>query len=360
MERGPTERRPLLLTDDASVIDVVHRLAAVAGVELRIEPHAGLGTWTTAPVVLVGSDVAGGLVSLHLPRRPGVIVIGFGEPDVVPGAEQAWRDAVAIGAEHVIALPEGEAWLIRWLGDAVEGPSCEGRVTGIASASGGVGASTLAAALAVAAQQGHVRTMLIDGCPDGGGLDLVLGAETVQGIRWPDLADAHGRLSAATLDYALPHPHGVALLSHARPHGSAVGREAANAVLESAVRGYERVFIDLARTESDFTEVALGRLTELVVVVPASIRGIAANLAFVERVRARVAVLHIVVRLLPKGLALRDAAQALAAPDAIAIPHVPAVVERADQGDGSVPADAFGKAVRAVLWSLQPVDASAA
>lgn len=374
MERGLLGRRPLLVTRDVALIDSVQRLAAVAGVDLQIDAE-GRGSWSSAPLILIGSDVLPVLVSMHLTRRSGVIVIGVGAPlpsssaGQVAGStpatsstvtqEQMWRDAVAVGAEHVIVLPEAESWLVQRLGEASDGPSREGQLTVLLSASGGVGVSTLAVALAVAAQESHQRTLVIDGDPSGGGLDLLMGAEAVPGIRWPDLSEARGRLSAQTLDHALPHPNGVALLSHARPSGVRVDDDIAQSVVDAGLRGYDRVFVDLDADDSPLAHAARERASEILIVVPGSIRGIAAGLACIDGLRHLPCALIPVVRALPKGVSPRDVEQALGRHDIITVPDSPAVLSRANQGDGALPNDAFGKAVRSLLWTIQPTLARA-
>ena len=60
--------------------------------------------------------------------------------------------------------------------------------------SGGVGASTLAAGLAFVAARSGRRTALVDLDPGGGGLDLLVGAERLDGWRWPRLVAARGHL----------------------------------------------------------------------------------------------------------------------------------------------------------------------
>ena len=48
--------------------------------------------------------------------------------------------------------------------------------------------------------------MLVDCDPLGGGLDLVLGAEDLGGLRWPGLDVGGGRVPATALHAALPAP----------------------------------------------------------------------------------------------------------------------------------------------------------
>ena len=366
MERGVVGRRPLLMTRDAVLVESVQRLAAVAGIDVQLDAE-GRASWSSAPLVLIGDDLAASLASMHLPRRPGVIVIAVGAsvtPSGVgqgpPSGERIWRDAVALGAEHVALLPEGESWLVQRLGEAADGPVRNGHLTAVLGAAGGCGVSTLSVALAVAAQESSLRTMLIDGDPDGGGLDLLFGAESLQGIRWPDLADARGRVSATTLDYALPHPAGVALLSHARPRGTEVDRDAATSVLDAALRGYDEVIVDLARQRCALADVVLDRPITVITLIPASIRGIAAGLALLTSLRERGVTPVPVLRALHRGVDRREAARVLGDPDLCVLPESPAVIARANQGDATVPNDAYGKAVRSIGPSAAASTARAA
>ena len=61
----------------------------------------------------------------------------------------------------------------------------------------------------------RASTLLVDLDPLGGGLDLLLGAERLAGLRWPDLAGARGRLGGGMLRDALPRLDGLSLLSWA-------------------------------------------------------------------------------------------------------------------------------------------------
>src|SRR5690349_700497 len=67
------------------------------------------------------------------------------------------------------------------------------RVLGVIGASGGLGVSTLAVALAGRAA-GHLgATVAVDGAPEGGALDVTACVEHRPGLRWADLAGAQGR-----------------------------------------------------------------------------------------------------------------------------------------------------------------------
>lgn len=88
-------------------------------------------------------------------------------------------------------------------------------VVGVFGATGGLGVSCLAVALAVRlthALSGEVA--LVDADPSGGGLDLLLGCEHEPGLRWSALAGVSGTVDGAGLIAQLPRAHGVAVLSH--------------------------------------------------------------------------------------------------------------------------------------------------
>lgn len=117
-----------------------------------------------------------------MPRRPGVLLLGLDLDDA-----GVWVRAVQLGAEHVLFLPDAETWLLDRIADAVEGVGPPARTVAVLGGRGGAGASTLACALAVTAARRGLRTVLVDGDPLGGGLDILLGGETAAGLRWPDL-----------------------------------------------------------------------------------------------------------------------------------------------------------------------------
>ncbi|MGA8980938.1 MAG: hypothetical protein WB473_17645 [Pedococcus sp.] len=78
------------------------------------------------------------------------------------------------------------------------------RVLGVVGASGGLGASTLAVALAVRAAGSVGATVALDGVFDRGGLDVTACLEHVPGLRWTDLLDLQGEVDGADLLRSLP------------------------------------------------------------------------------------------------------------------------------------------------------------
>lgn len=100
-------------------------------------------------------------------------------------------------------------------GERSVGPS-GARVVGVVGASGGIGTSCLAAALATRAAMAGQTVVCADADPGGGGLDALFDLESRPGIRWPDLMGVRGHLDGAMLLGHLPESaQGVAVLSAA-------------------------------------------------------------------------------------------------------------------------------------------------
>jgi secretion/DNA translocation related CpaE-like protein len=187
---------------DPGLLDDLLRLLAAAGTtgELATGGGALRRAHREAPVVLVGGDVLTSSPVRALPRRPGLLVVVSGEPD-----PEVWPAAVELGAERVVVLPREETWLVERVGAAVRAPARPGWLAVVGGACGGAGASTLATALALAARAATgTDVLLVDGDGWGAGLDLLLGAERAQGLRWPELAGVSGRVAGPALAAALP------------------------------------------------------------------------------------------------------------------------------------------------------------
>lgn len=85
----------------------------------------------------------------------------------------------------------------------------------IVGASGGLGASTLAAAVASRCAVHHGSATLVDLDLHGGGLEVTTGIEHVPGIRWSALAAVEGAVDPEQLDRSLPGVADVRVLSAA-------------------------------------------------------------------------------------------------------------------------------------------------
>jgi secretion/DNA translocation related CpaE-like protein len=350
--RGGERPRPLVVTGDEVLLDDLLRLCAAAGAEAEVAFAAppAPGSWETAPVILLGADSAG------LPHRvpdPGVPRPEPGGPPGAGGAVRShrgslvvvgrdsedtavWRRAVQIGADHVAFLPEAERWLVDRIADATEGGADPALTIAVLGGRGGAGASTLACALAVtAARSGH-RTVLVDGDPLGGGLDVLLGAEQVTGLRWPDLADSRGRVSGTALDDALPGVHGLSVLSWDRGEPVTLPPQAMCSVLAAARRRGGLVVLDLPRRMDDTVAEALAQTDVGLLVVPAELRAVAAAARVAARATAILPDLRAVVRG-PAAPGLDDAeiARLIDLPLAGELPPEPALAPQ--HADGAPP-----------------------
>jgi hypothetical protein len=86
-------------------------------------------------------------------------------------------------------------------------------VVAVVGASGGIGASTFAAALATAAADARGFGTLLDLDDRAGGIDVLLGAEDVDGPRWSGLRLAGGHLDPTVLAASLPRWGAAAFVS---------------------------------------------------------------------------------------------------------------------------------------------------
>ncbi|AZQ72744.1 septum formation initiator [Streptomyces luteoverticillatus] len=322
------QRRPLIVTEDEALLDDLLRLCAAAGaVPEVVHGPAARGTgWDAAPLVLVGDDSATGLGAAA--RGEGVVLVGRDPDD-----SGVWRRAVAIGARQVALLPEGEGWLVDRIADAVEGVGRPALTVGVVGGRGGAGASTLACALAVGAARAGRRTMLIDGDPLGGGLDVLLGGERAEGLRWPAFADSRGRVAGQALEEALPELHSLRVLSWDRGDCTAVPPEAMRAVLAAARRRGGVVVVDLPRRLDEPAVEALEQLDLGLLVVPAELRAVAAAHRMASTLGMLLRDLRAVVRgPFGSGLEADEIARLLGIPLAGELPLEPGLSDVLDAG----------------------------
>ncbi|MHA4813478.1 septum site-determining protein Ssd [Streptomyces aculeolatus] len=329
---GGADGRPLVVTEDEDLLDDLLRLCAAAGTQAEVSHAPGRQDWAAAPLVLVGDDSAGRLAAAGPARRDGVVLVGRDQDD--PGV---WERAVAVGAEQVLVLPDGETELVDRIADAAEGVGAQARTVGVVGGRGGAGASTLACALAVTAARAGRRTVLVDADPLGGGLDVLLGGEEAEGLRWPAFAASRGRIGGAALEESLPRLHDLRLLSWDRGGGEAgaapVAPEAMRSVLAAARRRGGVVVVDLPRRVDEPVAEALAQLDVGLLVVPAELRAVAAAHRVADAVRMVLGDLRVVVRgPARRGLAAEDVADLLRLPLAGELPAEPGLPQAAESG----------------------------
>ena len=279
----PTEASaPLLLTADESLLGELLPLAAAADVApvTAHEPVAALASWSRAPVVLLGADLAGEIARIAPEKRPHVYVVAHQR-----APDDLFRTALQLGAEQVVELAGSSAWLVELLADLTERRVASGRVIGVIGGSGGAGATTVACALG----QGAARAgdaVVIDCDPQGPGLDRMLGLERTDGFRWDALCQTTGRLSARALRDALPRAGALGVLSwYVGAGAQTLQAFAVREALSAARRGHETVVVDLPRTPDRLVDEVAARCDRLLVVTVGTVLGVTAA----ARMRARFA-----------------------------------------------------------------------
>jgi len=346
-----TPRRVVVLSASEALLATVMRLGALAGAEVEAAHSSGgaRAAWRSAHLVVVGSDLLAALAAAQLPRRADVVVASARALD-----EASWRAAIELGARCVVSLPAEEPTLLELIGAAVDADQGTGTTIAVVGGCGGAGASTLAAALGVtAARLGSA--VLIDGDPYGGGLDVLLGAEQQPGARWPDLAGTRGRLRSAALVGTLVEVDGLALLSCDRSGSVELPEAAAAAVLDAAKRGFRWVIVDLPRRFDPAAGVLAGTADLVVLVVPATVRAVAASSQVVAQAQASGGEIRIVVRFGGSGqLSAAEIAGALRLPVLAAVHNETAVAAAAERGDPPLhrPKGSLHDACRAVLAAV--------
>jgi len=356
-----TPGRPLVVTGDERLLDDVLRLLAAAGTE----PEVATGgvalrrAHRESPLVLVGADVLDTSGVRALPRRSGLVVVAVRE--LTPGE---WATAVELGAERVALLPADEGWLVTRAGAAVRSPVERGWLVAVGGSCGGAGASTLAAALALAAGRAGREALLVDADPWGGGLDLVLGAERAEGLRWPELCELRGSVAGDALMAALPEADGVCLLATSRSAPLPVAEEALMAVVGAARAGGWPVVVDLPRpgpTGPDrAAEAVLAEADLAVLVVPARLRAASAarSLTTADDARPPWADARLVVRSVAGGLSREEVADVVGRPVVAELGDDRSAAPRGERGEPpSVTARSpFGVVTRRLLAELPTGD----
>lgn len=354
------DNRPLVVTDDKRMLDDILRIAAATGVEMA---HAGeptaRGSWRAARIVVIDLEQVPQAVSAGLPRRDGVIAVGREAPD-----EHLWDQCVRLGVQRAVLLHEAEDYLVEMLSGCIGETGSDGRTIAVIGACGGVGASVFAAALAVAAHRSGQPVLLADCDRWGSGLDVVLGLESEDGVRWSDLAAPAGRLAPETLHRAVP---GIAMsrghipvLSFDRTSPDDVSATVVEVVVDSARRAGDLTVIDLPRVPTPAGD-RMAEVADLtVLVVPADVRGCFAGQRQVAHLADLGARTGVVVRgPSPGGLGSDEIADVLGVPLLAFMRPQARLVRDLEHGrpPGSDPRSPLGKAARAVLAAGQLVPA---
>ncbi|HEX6353381.1 septum site-determining protein Ssd [Actinophytocola sp.] len=327
--------RPVAYVADEALLDDLLKLAAAAGCDLELVPDASAARqrWSSAPLVLLDQTAVTACVAQSLPTRAAIVVVAAD-----PEPPELWKQAMELGAERVVTLPGAEPWLVNALADAAEGPpSNSGKVLAVLGARGGAGASVFSVAVGLTALKAGDNTLLIDCDPRGGGLDVVLGAETEAGFRWPDMRLSAGRIAAASLHESLPTRRRgnaqMTLLSGARK-GEGPAPDAVAAVIEAGRRAGEVVVCDVPRQLDATAWAAIDRADLTVIITPAEVRAAITAAQTAEELANRGTTAQLIVRgPSPGGLRADEIAASAGVPLLTTMRPEPQLAQSLERGD---------------------------
>ena len=210
-----------------------HIAAATAAQTVSVsDPRDIARLSATASAIIIDATTAAHIGTLAPPGAVFLAAADPGPPD--------YEAAVRAGAQQAFVIPAQSPELLAALGTELRraGPGARSQhatpvpgrrdgpqqdsalIIAVTGACGGAGASTLAAVLARQLRQrslAHSTISLLDADPFSGGMDLLLGIESLGGARWPDMHFGAGRIAAADIIAAVPHTvDDIAVLSGAR------------------------------------------------------------------------------------------------------------------------------------------------
>lgn len=337
---------PLIVTADELLLDEAMRLCAAVGATPVVagDITAARRSWKAAPAVLVGDDLAAALARTEPSRRDGVVVFGRGDTDV-------WPSAIVLGAERVCVVPRDQDDVVEALADALEGNG-EACVVSVMGGCGGAGATTLAASLVLAGARRGFSALLLDADPFGGGIDLVLGHESVEGMRWRDLDRTQGRVSGESLRQVLPAKDGVSTLSWDRGDPLDVEASSVQTLLAAAARAYDLVTVDVPRNFDAVTEEILGRSVLTVLLVPEDIHALSASGRVLSRLQLHTANIALLTRAKRGGIGSAIVSETLGLPVLGRVRHERFLASNVDAGVGPGRSRTFRGGCRSILDTL--------
>jgi secretion/DNA translocation related CpaE-like protein len=326
----------LLCSRDPAVIEAVEVTAAAMAVPLRVarEAESARANWPTAKLRLVSTEMAARWTSAPPGRA---FLVGTSTSELARCSAQLELP--------VLPLPDVGGRLAEALMQASLAEREHGVTVALIGASGGLGVSTLTVGLALGARRSGSSAAVVDLARYGGGLDLVAGVETSEGMRWPDLGSARGELGDVA--GSLPSVGGVPLLAHSREAPASPSPDAVSAVITALARAHQVVLADCGREPPSVPT------DHVVLVVGADVRSVAAARMLAEG--RSLAPTAIVVRRGPgRSLPEQVVARTLGAPSLGQVGHHRALPRLAELGLLPVagPARGFARQIAPILTGL--------
>lgn len=342
------DHQPLVATTDPQLLDAALRWCAAVGAtpEVAGDLVAVRRGWRHASAVIVGAELLDDLAEAALSRCDHVLL-------AVGADQRPWRAALGAGVSGVFELPGDEERIVEALGAALDGRD-EACVVSVVGATGGSGASTFVAALALAGARRGLRSLVLDADPLGAGIDLVLGAEHAEGLRWPALDPTRGRVGADTLTEVLPVRDGVSVLSWDRD--PAEPRTGVGSLLTAAARGFDLVVADVPRTLDVMGAEVVSRSVLAVLTVPEDVRSVGAARLVLDRLDRCCSGVVVVSVARPGGLGAHGVADVLGRPVVARIRRDRRLAAAIEHGHGPGRSRSLRRSADAVLDALGLVD----
>ena len=312
----------LLVSTNDRIIAEFEKIVAVTQSQLEVTTTPTRDQIKNAYRVFIDPDVDEAIVN-----HPAIALVTTG----LVGTD-TWKQAMELRATYVATIPESRDWLLENLtAPATRKAMCVAIIPG----AGGAGASTVASALAFHATSIFENICLIDCDQTNAGIDIVLGIEGQQGMRWPNFKSLGSAISATDILRGLPVCNNVSVLSTSSEEILLDLPEVVEIVKQLSTTT-DLVILDLSRTEGLSKDSELLALADLVwVVVPATVRGCASADRLVANATDNNENVELVVRSIP-GAALTplEVAQILNIPLAGSFSTDTRIVEQIEQGFG--------------------------
>ena len=236
--------------------------------------------------------------------------------------------------------------------------SAPGRVLAVVGASGGVGTTTLVAAVGAQVVRGGRSCAVVDLQRGGGGLDVPYAVEHLPGVRWVDLAHVDGPVDGAALLPRLPSAGGVRVLAHAREPGPVPGASSCAEVIDGLRAQVDAVVLDVPR---DLTDELLCRFDVAVVVAGTGVLELSGLAAASRRVADQVDQTWVVLRGRRESAALgEEVKRALELPVLGWLRDDPRVGRNLARGRGPAANGPVGQLARLLLDAACPQPAAVA
>lgn len=281
---------PLLVTADEDLRATVTSAANAAGLRVQAigDRATALQRWAQPPALLLGADVAPELRTHReaVPRDHVLEVLQPSPPSREPDAHVKITDTLVPTPPTPAPWPiVNPAEAMRYLRHRFIPGRGQGIVIGVIGGVGGAGATVTAAAIAAAGARRGGRAVLIDLDPLGGGVDRLLGLQTLPGARWPTLRITEPPM-AGWLD-RLPARAGVTVLAWDPAEQAALPQGVLRRVFAAARRDAHLVVVDLPRHLTTASRKALQRTDYVLMVTTNRRQSLSASTAVLNRLARR-------------------------------------------------------------------------